>query len=450
MPRKRQQGKRAPNGASSIYYSEYDQKWHGRVTMGVRDDGRPDRRHVKRNTEKEAIHAVRGLEKERDSGKVRKPGRAWTLEQWLRHWYETIAVPNVRYKTRTYYQTAIFKYLIPGIGAHRLDKLEPEHIERLYALLRNGGAKPPTLQQVHRTLRAALNEAAKRERITRNPITVVKSPPSVETEVEPLSVEDAQALLSAARERRNGIRWAVALALGLRQGEAIGLQWSDLKINWFHGCPDDAPCDALEPTACRQRYATGTATIRRALQRQTWQHGCDPDKPCGRKRGAECPGRHGGGLVIVEPKTRAGRRVVSLPPPLIVGLVDHRAAQDAERQQAGDMWQEGGWVFAQPNGKPVDPRADYSEWKTLLAEAGVREARLHDARHTTATMLLVLGVRGRAVMDVMGWSQASMKNRYQHVSDPMRDQIAEQIGGLLWKSDDGDGPEGPARVSMPA
>lgn len=236
-----------------------------------------------------------------------------------------------------------------------------------------------------------MNEAARRERVTRNPIAVVKSPPSVEAEIEPLSVEDAQALLNAARTRRNGIRWAVALALGLRQGEAIGLQWADIKVAWFHGCPDDSPCEAIGPIDCPQRYTTGTATIRRALQRQTWQHGCDPGKPCGRKRGAECPGRYGGGLVTVEPKTRAGRRVVSLPPPLIGGLLEHQAAQDAERQLAGDVWQEGGWVFAQPNGKPIDPRVDYGEWKALLADAGVREARLHDARHTTATMLLVFG-----------------------------------------------------------
>lgn len=449
MPRKRQPGKRAPNGTSTIYYSEYDQKWHGRVTMGVRDDGKPDRRHVKRSTESEAIRAVRALEKERDSGRIRKPGKTWTLDQWLHHWYENIAGPTVRYKTRTYYQTAIFKYLIPGIGAHRLDKLEPEHIERLYARLRKEGAKSATLQQIHRTLRAALNEATRRERITRNPIAVVKSPPPVETEIEPLTLEDAQALLIAARSHRNGIRWAVALALGLRQGEAIGLQWTDIKVTWYHGCPDDMPCATAVPVSCPQRYPTGTATIRRALQRQTWQHGCDSDRPCGRKRGAECPGRHGGGLVIVEPKTRAGRRVVSLPAPLIAGLADHQAAQDVERQQAGSMWQEGGWVFAQPTGKPTDPRADYGEWKALLAEAGVREARLHDARHTTATMLLVLGVPGRAVMDVMGWSQANMRVRYQHVSNPMRDRIAEQVGGLLWAHTDAE-DKGRESTTVPA
>jgi hypothetical protein len=75
-------------------------------------------------------------------------------------------------------------------------------------------------------------------------------------------------------------------------------------------------------------------------------------------------------------------------------------------QIAADLWHDGQWVFAQPTGKPTDPRADYSEWKAVLKAAGVREARLHDARHTAATFLLVLGIGERAVMDVMGWSRS--------------------------------------------
>ncbi|MGH3686941.1 MAG: tyrosine-type recombinase/integrase [Pseudonocardiaceae bacterium] len=441
--RKRPEGTRSPNGASSVYYSEYDKKWHGRVTMGVGDDGKPDRRHVKRTSEADVIKAVRRLERERDSGSVRKPGPAWTVEKWLDHWYEQIAAPSVRYKTRTYYRTAIDKYLLPGIGAHRLDRLESEHIERLYGRLRKDGARSSTLLQVHRTLRAALNEAERRDRITKNPIRVVRSPQTEETEIEPLTVDDAQAILAVARERRNGVRWAVALALGLRQGEALGLKWPDIVTEWHHGCPEPNPC-GTRPEDCGRRHATGTLTVRRALQRQTWQHGCGPDKTCGRKRGADCPSRHGGGLIVVEPKSRAGRRVVSLPPPLIPALIAHRNIQEDERRLAADLWQGDGWVFAQPNGKPTDPRADYGEWKELLTAASVREARLHDARHTAATMLLVLGVAERAVMDIMGWSKIDMAQRYMHVPDELRQRIASQLGGLLWKAPEDDEQGAPA------
>lgn len=135
--------------------------------------------------------------------------------------------------------------------------------------------------------------------------------------------------------------------------------------------------------------------------------------------------------MVVEPKSRAGRRVVNVPRPLREALVAHQEQQDKECDHAGDLWQEGGWVFTQPTGKPLDPRADYEEWGALLKAAVVRPARLHDARHTAATMLLVLKVPPRAVMDVTGWAEASMTSRYQHVPDELRQGIAKRVGGLL-------------------
>jgi integrase len=138
-----------------------------------------------------------------------------------------------------------------------------------------------------------------------------------------------------------------------------------------------------------------------------------------------------GGLLVVETESRSGKRAVGLPSPVVELLREHRAAQDAERELAGSEWQAGGWLFAQPNGKPTDPRADHREWKQLLRDAGMREARLHDARHT-ATMLLVLGVPQRVVMDLMSWSHTAMTLRYQHVSGQVRRDVAEQLGGLLW------------------
>lgn len=245
--------------------------------------------------------------------------------------------------------------------------MQPEHIEKLYAKLRAKGLKPATVHQVHRTLRTALNEAVRRGQIARNPATLAKAPRVVEDEIQPFTVTEAQRILAAAVGRRNGVRFALALALGLRQGEALGLQWRDVDLD------------------------RGTLTIRRAIQRLVWQHGCGGT--CGRKHGADCPTRHGGGLVAAETKSRSGRRVVGLPAELVTALQGHRSVQDAERELGVDLWHDGGWLFARPTGKPVDPRADYTEWQALLKAAGVRPARLHDARHTAATMLLVLKVR---------------------------------------------------------
>ena len=78
-----------------------------------------------------------------------------------------------------------------------------------------------------------------------------------------------------------------------------------------------------------------------------------------------------------------------LPGPLIALFRAHKQKQDAEREIARQLWHEEGWVFARPNGRPLNPNTDYHEWKALIAEAGLRDARLHDARHAAATVLLI-------------------------------------------------------------
>jgi integrase len=93
-------------------------------------------------------------------------------------------------------------------------------------------------------------------------------------------------------------------------------------------------------------------------------------------------------------------------------------------------------VFARPDGRPLSTNSDYHEWKSLLAEAGLRDTRLHDARHTAATVLLILGVPTPTAMALMGWSSASMAKRYQHLIDVIRRDVAKQVGGLLWDTGD--------------
>ena len=254
---------RTPNGASSIYLGK-DGYWHGRVTVGVRDDGSPDRRHVM-GTRADVTRKVRALEKERDGGSVRKAGRTWTVEQWLAHWVENIAAPFVRENTIAGYRVAVNVHLVPGLGKHRLDRLEPEHLEKLYVRMMKSGSAPATAHQAHRTIRTALNEAVRRGHLARNPAALAKAPRLPETEVEPYSVDEIRLLLQSALEGRNGARWAVALALGLRQGEALGLRWDDVDLD------------------------AGTLLVRRGRLRPRWEHGCNGT--CGRKFGGYCPNR---------------------------------------------------------------------------------------------------------------------------------------------------------------
>jgi integrase len=397
-----------PNGASSIYLGA-DGNWHGRVTVGIKDDGKPDRRHVQAKTEAAVIRRVRALEKERDSGRVRKAGQRWTVEKWLTHWIENIAVPPaISGYTHDGYQVDIGHYLVPGIGAHRLDKLTAEHLERLYAKVLRQGKSAGTAHHVHRTIRAALNEAVRRGHLTVNPATLAKAPTPDEHEVEPYEVDEIKRILKVASERRNSTRWAIALALGLRQGEALGLRWVDVDL-------------------------TGAVLrVRRSRLRPKYAHGCG--EPCGRKPGY-CPQRVQVNRDTKDTKSRAGKRAIGLPREIVALLREHKERQDAERVVAGDLWCDEGWVFAMPDGRALSPNTDYREWKALLKAAGVNDGRLHDARHTSATVLLLLGVPERTVMAIMGWSSTSMAARYQHVTDTIRRQVADRVDGLIWPAD---------------
>lgn len=396
---------RSPNGSSSVYLGG-DGYWHGRVTMGVRDDGRPDRRHVMRKSKAAVVAAVKKLEAERDSGRIRKTGKSWTVESWLTHWLDNVVGPSLRATSVSAYRVAVLRHLIPGVGAHRLDRLEAEHLEALYRRMIAGGSRPATAHQVHRTARTALAEAVRRGHIARNPAELAR-PPRVRPDlVEPYSVTEIQAIMTEAGTRRNSARWAIALALGLRQGETLALRWSDVDLD------------------------AGTIRVRATRLRPTYAHGCGGS--CGRRAAGNCPHRRQTNPDVGDTKSTAGQRVVGVPAELCSLLREHHRQQELEREAARQLWEGGDWVFTSPTGGPLHPNTDYREWKSLLRAAGVRDGRLHDARHTAATVLLLLGVPERAAMGIMGWSSTGMAARYQHITDPIRRDAARRVGGLLW------------------
>ncbi|ACU34143.1 tyrosine-type recombinase/integrase [Actinosynnema mirum] len=412
MPREKKG--RSANGRSSIYYSETDQSWHGWVTVGTKDNGQSDRRHVRGKNQDEVSDKVSKLERMRDQGRVTKAGQNWTVETWLKHWLENIvAPPVVSENAYSAYEVAVRVHLVPGIGAHRLVKLQPEHLEKLYrAIMRKSTKFGPTTSsstahQVHRTIRAALNVAVRRKHLTENPALEARAPKLEETEVEPYSVDQVKALLVTALKRRNSARWAIALALGLRQGEALGLRWQDVDLE------------------------VGTLVVRRNRLRPKWRHGCT--EPCGKKHGGYCPQRVALREETAGTKSAAGKRGMGLPDELVRLLRVHRDVQARERERAAELWTDTGYVFTTPTGGPLNPRSDYDEWKRLLDIAKVPDGRLHDARHTAATVLLLLGVPERTVMGIMGWSNTAMAARYQHVTAAIRLDVAQRVGGLLWE-----------------
>jgi integrase len=395
-------------------YQTSDGQWHGSVNFGTGPDGRRLRRHARGKTQGEVKKKLDKLKQHRAAGGGITGVKNPTVGDWTKTWIEIVERTR-RPSTAKTYRTHV-KYLDPVAGV-RLDRLTSEHIEATYVGLTDRGVSPVTVQGVHRTYRSCFGEAVRRGWLTRNPVSVARPDPAEELEVVPFSLEEARAILEAAAGRRNAAKWGVALGLGLRQGEILGLQWDDIDNEG------------------------GGLRVRRALRQGKWKHGCqDPERCDGRAQ--NCPQRQGGGLIVGPPKSKKGTRTIVLPPALQAALKAHRSTQAAERLAAGELWQSPpakgglhtgtGWVFASPVGKPIDPRRDWEEWKNLLKAAGVRDGRLHDARHTAATFLLVAGVDTRTVMDILGWSNSSLTVRYQHVVDELKQEAARRIEGLLW------------------
>ncbi len=378
---------KAANGRSSIHRRAGSTGWVGWVSFGVDPaTGKRRRKKVTAQTKTEVAAKVAQLESDRDGGYAGHA--AMTVAQWLDLWIVGKA-GSVRPKTMVGYQVDR-AHIARSVGSIGLTKLTPEDIERMYAEILAAGCGPATTTHVRATLSAALTAAARRGRIARNPVPAATSPRLVAARVEPLNEAETHRVLDAAAGGRNAARWALALLVGPRQGECLGLRWEDVDLD------------------------AGTLRIRRSLARAPWQHGCG-SVPCDGKRGADCPQRHGGGLVTGPTKTTAGERTVALPAGLTAMLRAHRTAQTAERLRVGSSWHDTGYVFTDELGGPLDPRRDWGRWKALLAEAGVRDARLHDARHSSGTFALLDGIDPAVVMARHGWGSRVLLDRYQHV-----------------------------------
>jgi integrase len=338
--------------------------------MGSGLDARPVRRHVSGAKKTEVANQVRELERQRDAGAVTASSRT-TLAAWMAMWInKREALGSVRRRTLDGYRVDEHR-IVAAIGPARLEHLRPAHVERLWETMVAAG-RAGSIPHCRRTLMAALNEATNRGLLVRNPVKLANTPKVESPEIEPYTIEQMCQLLDVAQGTRNAPRWTLAAVLGLRQGEVLGVQWADLDLT-----------------------GEGTVTVRRQLQRLGWQHACETPSDCRTvsgtkaKRGADCPQRTGGGLVVRPVKSTAGRRALTLPASLTAELRAHRRTQVAERLSS-EIWEEGpggGWLFADEAGGPLDPRADLRAFKELCTEAGLPSRRLHDLRHSAATMM---------------------------------------------------------------
>jgi integrase len=371
-------------GEASVYCDPAG-RWHGWITVGVRTNGTRDRRHRSGKSRAEVVRKIRDLEVKRETGGVGAV-KVDTVAAWLDHWLTNIAVRRVRPRTLESYESMIRIHIAPGIGRHRLDRLQPEHLDRFYTDLLDRGLSPTSVLRIHRMLSRALKVAMQRGRVHRNVATLVDPPAQRPSDVATsLDLDEARAVLAASTGLRNSARWTVALALGLRQSEALALQWKDIDL------------------------LNNTLSVRRTLQRVK-----------------------GAGLVYEAPKTKRSERTIALPLPLVAALHTHKAAQLGERMLASEEWHDEDLVFAQANGRPIDKKSDYDDWCALLQRAGVRHVRLHDGRHTAATLLLSEGVHPRVVMELLGHSQMrTTMDIYSHVMPALAREAADRMGAIL-------------------
>ncbi|MFB7739720.1 tyrosine-type recombinase/integrase [Streptomyces sp. NPDC056112] len=323
------------------------------------------------------------------------PSTQGSVAAYLTYWLENVAIHHLRETTHTRYVSCINRYITPALGKKKLTRLTAKDVRAWLDQLRTqcqcctGGLdtrrnqprccaagqccgktlSPLTLTYVHSVLKSALEHAVREEEIPRNVARNVRTGTPRPRRFEPLTADEARHLLDAAQSNRLSALFELALHTGLRKGELLGLHWNDLDLH------------------------NGTAAIRRTLQR-TSAHG----------------------LATLPTKTRASERRIALPTRCRHSLKLHHERQNAERETAGDEWQDSGYVFTTPTGKPIDPSNITRAFATLLRSAGLRRIRFHDLRHTTATLLLEQGVELVVVKELLGHAHIGVTATvYAHV-----------------------------------
>ncbi|MQA87719.1 MAG: tyrosine-type recombinase/integrase [Streptosporangiales bacterium] len=322
---------------------------------------------------------------------------SWTVEEYLSYWLEHIARVERRPKTYQGYEGVVRLHLVPGLGKKKLDKLTARDVRVFVARVReacqccrNGWdasrdeprccAKVPPeccasrlsvrmIQSIHAVLRNALQNAVREEIVPRNVAKLVTVTTPKYKINRGLTADQARRLLKAARDERLYALYVLALCLGLRRGELLGLRWEDIDLD------------------------AGTLEVVRTLQRVD------------------------GELRFVRPKTDDSERTVPLPGLCTEALREHRERQCIEQSEAGTTWRDHGLVFPSEVGTPMEPDNLRRSWGRVGTAAGLDRVRFHDLRHTCVTLLLNLGVPPQVVREIVGHSDIEVTMTiYAHAS----------------------------------
>jgi integrase len=371
--------KRNPNGAGSIWQRK-DGRYEARVYV-PQPDGTRKRKTVYGSTWEECDEKRQELVR-RDRQGVPTPSRSAKLSEWLPYWLEEYIKPHRKRTTYVKYEMHVRLYLVPLLGNRRLESLTTANVRQMLSAV-TAQASAATAKEAHRVLRTALTAACREELINRNVVQLVPAPRVEPRELHPWTLDETLTFLEAARTDPLYPAFVLAVALGLRRGEILGLQWRDVDLD------------------------RRTLTVRTTLNR-------------------------GGKELYLDTTKNRRARVIPIPLMCVAPLRWQRLRQAHRRATAGADWHQSDHVFTTRSGLPIEPRNLYRSFLRIAESAALPQVRLHDTRHGCASLLFAAGVAPRTVMEILGHSQIAVTmNVYTHVSDGDRREAMGHMDRLL-------------------
>ncbi len=335
-------------------------------------------------TKREAEKRLSELLTQIDAGTFMRPGKT-TLAEYLERWLKDYAWPNLAPRTAEGYEHIIRRHIVPSLGNMPLTQLKPEHLQRYYSekLAKGrcdgkGALSPRTVRHHHVTLHDALEHAVKMGLLNRNVADAVSPPRYQRCQWQTLSEDDISAFLEAARKTPYYVLFYQALFTGMRRSELLALRWCDVDL-----------------LLC-QAHITRTLHHLRT-----------------------------GEFVFGAPKSAKGRRMVALSPSAALLLQEYKDKQAAQRAMLGIPLKDDDLIFSDLEGKPLLPDTVTHAWIKLVRRTGFNGIRLHDARHTHASLMLKQGVHPKIVQERLGHASIQTTlDTYSHVVPGLQEAAA--------------------------
>jgi len=337
----------------------------------------------------EADKRLRELLTQLDKGTFVKPDKT-TLGEYLKSWLLDYCRPNLSQRTQELYSYICEKHILPALASVPLMGVRPQHLQRLYAKKVAAGLSNRTVQLIHVTLHKALKDAVKAGLLVRNITESVDAPKIQRREMHVMSETDLHLFLEYAKDSSYYALFYTSLFTGMRRAELLALRWSDIDLE-----------------LCQ-------LSVTRSMQ---YIHGEDKKNR----------------ISFREPKTAKSRRLIALSPSTVITLREHKAKQADLRQSLEfPPLSDNDLAFSHYDGSPLLPNSVTHAWIKLVRRCGLRGIRLHDARHTHASLLLKQGVHPKIVQERLGHGSIQITiDTYSHVAPGLQQAAAKKFDDIV-------------------